>query len=514
MKRLQNNTEGTIYIFAVLAALLLLLGCETTPKHTAPKCTTTKEEILTNQEHAEAGDREAQVRVAKWHDFGVCLTKDTSKALDWYHRAANQGHRGAQRKIAFMYFYGTGVAQDIDKAEKWYRKAAEQGDILAARTLGDLYYTGQHKPRDLNQAEKWYRLAIKNGSSAKSDRLDKIMKEKDPVAWAHKERERIAKQRQKEQERIAAQKKKYREFQEKRKRDAQAKALALAKERERLRKKRLKQHRSIALRYAQKAKARFHSIEVTVEEGKSSKRKRIKAPSPVVKGIKSVAKAIVVIPLSTVGYGLMGVLEGAQAGAPGAAVGGIFGSAVGFVEGVKTVTKTTPAEQKARIKAASSTLKQTLSQKDFVRDLKAQLLAIATQQQAGDLITDISGTARYRLNVEIVRFGLIVKDKGEGRIRAAVRVNLVDQQNNNVLPESQICYVSAKPRSITVWGGDTQRLDEDLKDAYTNLSNQILTEIFDLAEYPDIPKSWADTHKVCESKPVPKGTTLALVSSS
>ena len=485
-----------------LLGILVLAGCETTKSKVCPY---SDNQISNTQQKAEGGDATAQYSVAVWHQIGGCLPHNFPEAMSWYHRSAEQGYLDAQLKLSEIYLgegyrgYGQ-VSRDESEAEKWLIKAAEQGSVDAARRLGDIYYEGKHKPPNLGEAEKWYQaaLALDKGNAYSKYRHDKIKEKTDPN-WVRKQHElKAKKQQQEERERLKA----------------ETEARIKAEKEERIRQKRLEQKRKrqrlVAKRHAQNAKAQFHSIEVVVEEGKSSKRKRIKAPSPVVKGIKNVAKAIVVIPASTVGYGLVGVLAGAAAGPPGAAAGGVLGSVQGLAEGVNAAMKTTPAEQKAKIKAARSALKQTLSQKDFVRDLKAQLLTIATQQQAGDLLTDTSGAARYRLNVEIVRFGLIVKDRGEGRIRAAIKANLMDKQNNGVLQESQICYVSAEPRSITEWSGDTKLLEQDLKDAYTNLSNQILTEVIDLAEYPDTANSWADTHKVCESKTTQKGTALAL----
>ena len=55
-------------------------------------------------------------------------------------RLLSKGHVKAQAMLATAYNLGKGVEQDTTEAIKWYRKAAEQGDPYAQamlKTLGE-----------------------------------------------------------------------------------------------------------------------------------------------------------------------------------------------------------------------------------------------------------------------------------------------------------------------------------------------------------------------------------------
>ncbi len=81
------------------------------------------------------------------------------KALQWYHKAAEQGYAEAQFNLGLMYFEGQGVPQDYAEAVRWHRKAAEQGYARAQFLLGMMYFLGQGVPEDEAQAHMWINLA-------------------------------------------------------------------------------------------------------------------------------------------------------------------------------------------------------------------------------------------------------------------------------------------------------------------------------------------------------------------
>ncbi|MFK5913793.1 MAG: tetratricopeptide repeat protein [Woeseiaceae bacterium] len=84
---------------------------------------------------AKRGDVLAQFRVASAYEFGTDITKDLSKALYWYHKAANQSHAGSQFKIGYFYEYGIGVKTNSNTAMLWYKKAKDNGSKLAIKRL-------------------------------------------------------------------------------------------------------------------------------------------------------------------------------------------------------------------------------------------------------------------------------------------------------------------------------------------------------------------------------------------
>jgi hypothetical protein len=66
---------------------------------------------------------------------GNGVPKDTTEAVKWYRKAAEQGLASVQNGLGYMYENGNGVPKDTTEAVKWYRKAAEQGEAYAQNGL-------------------------------------------------------------------------------------------------------------------------------------------------------------------------------------------------------------------------------------------------------------------------------------------------------------------------------------------------------------------------------------------
>jgi TPR repeat protein len=90
---------------------------------------------------------------------GRGVTKDPSKAAEWYRRAATKGQAPAMNNLGVQYATGRGVTKDLSKATEWYRKAATKGHAAAMNNLGNLYRRGVGVPKDISEALKWYRRA-------------------------------------------------------------------------------------------------------------------------------------------------------------------------------------------------------------------------------------------------------------------------------------------------------------------------------------------------------------------
>ena len=98
---------------------------------------------------------------------GKGVTKDLTKAAEWYRKAAEQGLGSAQDQIGRCYEGGYGVTKDLTKAAEWYRKAAEQGLGLAQYHLGRCYEGGHGVTKDLTKAAEWYQKAADKGYDKK-----------------------------------------------------------------------------------------------------------------------------------------------------------------------------------------------------------------------------------------------------------------------------------------------------------------------------------------------------------
>jgi len=113
---------------------------------------------------AEAGDVQAQVKLAEAYQDGLGIPKNEELAGQWYQRAAQQGNPKAQNNLANMYRLGSGVEKNKATAVNWYRKAARQKYPPAMFNLGTVYYNGDGVEIDDVLANVWFLLAQRNGN--------------------------------------------------------------------------------------------------------------------------------------------------------------------------------------------------------------------------------------------------------------------------------------------------------------------------------------------------------------
>lgn len=127
------------------------------------------EQVKMVQVAAEAGDAQAQFRLALMHDAGEGVIKNPALAAKWFHKAAEQGHVEAQYNLATMYDSGHGVTQDYTEAVRWYRAAAEQGYSSAQKNLAVKYGLGQGVPQSDIEAYIWSAIAALSGDEGAID---------------------------------------------------------------------------------------------------------------------------------------------------------------------------------------------------------------------------------------------------------------------------------------------------------------------------------------------------------
>jgi TPR repeat protein len=60
------------------------------------------------------------------------------EAFKWHTKSAAQGYATAEINLGILYGDGLGVTKDISKAIEWYTKAAEKGVVIAAKCLRKL----------------------------------------------------------------------------------------------------------------------------------------------------------------------------------------------------------------------------------------------------------------------------------------------------------------------------------------------------------------------------------------
>lgn len=109
---------------------------------------------------AEAGNREAEYRVAVMYSRGDGVEQDDHAAASWYKKAALQGQPGAMKNLGDCYYKGHGVEQSDAQALQWWLKAAEDGFRPVYVSLAECYRDGLlGLKRDYKQAVAWYQKA-------------------------------------------------------------------------------------------------------------------------------------------------------------------------------------------------------------------------------------------------------------------------------------------------------------------------------------------------------------------
>jgi len=107
-----------------------------------------------------------------YRDWGI--TKDYTKAMFWYKKAAEQGSAEARYHIGELYYKGRGVKKNYREAFKWFHKAALQNYAGAEFSLGLMYENGNGVARDYVLSYMWFNLSGAGGYRPARAQLDKL----------------------------------------------------------------------------------------------------------------------------------------------------------------------------------------------------------------------------------------------------------------------------------------------------------------------------------------------------
>lgn len=85
--------------------------------------------------------------------------KDAASGLALLEKAANGGNTSSSIYLGNIYANGRGVEQNMERAMKWYEQAASAGDAHSQYIVGLAYLDGSGVPVDEGRAFNWLRLA-------------------------------------------------------------------------------------------------------------------------------------------------------------------------------------------------------------------------------------------------------------------------------------------------------------------------------------------------------------------
>ena len=120
---------------------------------------------------AELGVAKSQYDLGLVYLNGAGAEKSSAQAAKWFTKAAKQNHIEALLALAVCYLNGDGVPKDTQRVIELTRKAAELGNMEAQGRYASIYFDGQFAPIDYAKAAKWYRKAAEQGSAAAQTNL-------------------------------------------------------------------------------------------------------------------------------------------------------------------------------------------------------------------------------------------------------------------------------------------------------------------------------------------------------
>ncbi|MDR0538004.1 MAG: sel1 repeat family protein [Tannerellaceae bacterium] len=131
----------------------------------------TQQHFIARRYAADHGDTNSQALLAFFYALGrKPVKKNTTEAVKWARRAAENGSEIAQALLGVYYMNGEGVPKNPRKSIEWMTKAAEQGNTVAEYYLGCFYEDGTGVEINLPLAYKWYLKA------AQKNHLDAIQR--------------------------------------------------------------------------------------------------------------------------------------------------------------------------------------------------------------------------------------------------------------------------------------------------------------------------------------------------
>lgn len=159
-----------------------------------PQCVTNGISHFEKNRPAGSNDADAQYELGKRYLNGEGVAEDKYKAMELFHKAAEQGSTRALVLLGTCYLYGKGVQLDEVEGARMLRKAAEQGDAQAQNAIGICYRDGKGVAKDVVEAAKWYRKAAEQEHAgaqfnlAQSYRMGEGVPQdkKEAVRWYHK----------------------------------------------------------------------------------------------------------------------------------------------------------------------------------------------------------------------------------------------------------------------------------------------------------------------------------------
>lgn len=161
----RSGTHRRILLAGLLGVALLVLAPE-------PFAWGQAEGMTALRREASSGNPASMVTLGLRYDYGLKgASRDLSRAIFWYKKAAGQGYAPAEMILSQRYEVGRGVPMDDRLAVRWLRISAHHGYPPAEDAWGDRYASGQGVPKSGKRALHWYFRAAAHGYGESQDLL-------------------------------------------------------------------------------------------------------------------------------------------------------------------------------------------------------------------------------------------------------------------------------------------------------------------------------------------------------
>ena len=123
---------------------------------------------------AKNGSVGAMVELARAYEEGVVIPKSDLKAMQWYHRAADEGNEYAKSRFEELIRFDPADSENLTAYDRFFRMAGEDDDNNAIGFLAHMLTEGKDIPADLPKAKMLLDIAVQLGIPSANERLKKV----------------------------------------------------------------------------------------------------------------------------------------------------------------------------------------------------------------------------------------------------------------------------------------------------------------------------------------------------
>ncbi len=107
---------------------------------------------------AQHGSAQSAFNVGVMYERGFVVERDSTRAVEWYRKAADANLPMAKHHLALMLREGKGAPRNAQETVDLLHAASRQGLAVSMFTLGDIYERGDVLPKDPAMALAWYAI--------------------------------------------------------------------------------------------------------------------------------------------------------------------------------------------------------------------------------------------------------------------------------------------------------------------------------------------------------------------